>query len=259
MNIIRKLGPRTAVGLFIFAILPALTVANANAQPLPTWDHYKVYYQDAPIPGAYGVTLVDQFLNFSTTTTSLDWFMNPVDKIDDNGTFLRNNLDLHYTWWRIPPQPYSNNLVQVANQFGVFLLNVGNAEYLLNPALKDLSEPPTGGLPLENHYLCYQCSGPPVDLDVTMVDQFDTYGPVTDPLIPRFLCNPVSKNGSHVPEPERHYVVYEFTPPDGSGPYLPFYKDQFTTGSLNLSPGQFLAVPSLKQIVPVELSRFRID
>src|SRR4029077_10799618 len=124
-----------------------------------TWDHYKVYRVVNPATGGFPVILRDQFMQTTNQATSLELFANPVEKRVLNPPmdqiFPITRPDLHYTWWRINPEPF-DALVTLTNQFGDQTIRLHQSEFLLNPALKDNPDPP---LPVENHYKCYACDG----------------------------------------------------------------------------------------------------
>jgi hypothetical protein len=243
--------PPLPAWLAVVALL-ALLPARAEAQVSPLWDHYKVYDVlppfPYPVPGP-PVTLIDQFLPWTHQVLALERFANPTDKQHLPGgiTFPVNEPDLHYAWWAISPQPF-NALVTVTNQFGDFQLDVRDARYLLNPALKNQH----GSPPLRNHYKCYDCQGPPVNLPVMMNDQFGPWQATV--AFPRFFCNPVEKRigppGAEIVHPildnKQHYTCYIFTPPD-PGVYPVVVTDQFVNDlQVTLGYAHLICVPTDK-------------
>src|SRR5205823_3868406 len=129
-------------------------------------------------------------------------------------------------------------------QFGDQTLNVTQAVYLLNPALKNQQ----GTIPPRNHYKCYLCNGQPVNVPVTLTDQFDIWS--TTVMVPRFFCNPASKQdptGNYpIVDPNQHYICYEFQPED-PGQFTATFQDQFVpNGPLSLGPSRWLCVPTYK-------------
>jgi hypothetical protein len=244
--------PRAALRCLALAALLAIIPASAVAQVNPLWDHYKVYYVTPPIPApptGIAVRLLDQFGEWGHTVQALERFMNPTEKhhLPPPGpSFLINDPILHYTWWRISPQPFSA-VVTAVNQFGDHTLNVFDAQYLLNPALKNVSGQP----PPRNHYKCYDCQGPAVNVQVNMVDQFGPWAAAI--AVPRYFCNPVEKQ--HLPigtgpvypilDPNQHYVCYQFTPPQ---PFMGgiFFTDQFLEATAQLGDSDLLCVPTYK-------------
>ncbi|MGH7731092.1 MAG: DUF7450 family protein [Candidatus Eiseniibacteriota bacterium] len=237
----------------VVAALLAVLPGRAGAQVDPLWDHYKVYFQNppftiAPIP----VGLADQFGPFTHDVHVMELFANPVEKTvgpPPVQTYPINDSLLHYSWWRITPQPFFAT-VAVTNQFGDQTLNVHDAAYLLNPAIKN---PVTGQQPpTKNHYKCYFCDGVTIDRPVTLVDQFDRWD--ANVLFPRFFCNPVEKrlDAAHggqvypIVDGRQHYVCYEYQPPDPT-PFEATMTDQFVDRlGLSLHPSRLLCVPTDK-------------
>jgi len=240
-----RVAIRFLAGLVVLAAF-MLTPMRAHAQVNPLWDHYKVYQAISPIPPPpFPVILGDQFTDhFNHNIISLDWFMNPVEKrIPGGAVFPINDPILHYSWWRITPQPFTG-LVTATNQFGDQTFNVGDAVYLLNPALKNQQGPPLA----RNHYKCYLCTGQPVNRAVIMIDQFDTWN--ANVTVPRYFCNPASKQdptGNYpIVDPNQHYVCYEYTPPDPQQ-FNATFTDQFVVNApLGLGPSPYLCVPTYK-------------
>lgn len=236
--------------LMLLALIPlALIAGRANAQVSPLWDHYKVYFTPPfPVPPlGLPVFLRDQFGSFNHTVEQLERFMNPTVKEvgpPNPGIFGITNPDLHYSWWRISPQPF-NGVVTAINQFGDQTLNVHDAVYLLNPARKN--QP--GGPPLGNHYKCYLCDGPMINRQVLLTDQFGPWP--TTVLFPRYFCNPVEKQvpgrqPNPILDPNQHYVCYEFQPEDPT-PHTATMTDQFIANHpLELHPSRYLCVPTYK-------------
>lgn len=235
----------------LFAALGVFAGVRAEAQVPLTWDHYKVYRVNPPATGAFPVLLRDQFTQSTHQAQLLEYFANPVEKHIFNPPpvtiFPITDPLTHYMWWRITPVPFQG-VVSASNQFGDFTYQIHDAEYLVNPALKNQVN---GPLPLRNHYKCYHCDGQPVNVPVGMVDQWDNWQATV--VIPRWFCTPVEKQvlgGPLFPiiEPDQHYVVYEFTPPD-PGAFPAVIRDQFHQGPHDMTPGLFLMVPSEKLIV----------
>jgi len=241
--------------LAVAALLAALP-APAGAQVNPLWDHYKVYFVNPPIPYPVpgpSVTLVDQFTQWTHQVEQLELFANPVQKthLPSGPRYYINEPTLHYAWWKISPQPF-NAVVAATNQFGDFTLNVFDARFLLNPALKNDSR---GRPPLRNHYKCYDCQGPTLNFHsgVDMADQFGSW--VAVEMVPRFFCNPVEKRvgdpGAGGPvyailDPTQHYICYEYR---GEDPriFTASITDQFVTSpTVELGPSRLLCVPTDK-------------
>lgn len=237
--------------LSLLVVVIALIGARAEAQVLPTWDHYKLYLAGPPIPANIPVVLDDQFMhNQPHMVQFLERWMNPVEKrLPEGLVFGITKPFLHYTWWRIDPAPFTATAV-VTNQFGDQTLTIHDALWLLNPALKNQSGPP----PNENHYKCYLCDGQPVTKQVLLTDQFDQWS--AQVLFPRYFCNPAEKRVGPVPggqvypiiDPNQHYVCYEFQPPDPQA-FPAVISDQFIQPpqTIDAHNSQWLCVPTFKQ------------
>jgi hypothetical protein len=243
---------RYSSALFVLACAACLSLpgARAEAQVSPLWDHYKVYMTPPfPVPSlGVPVRLVDQFGTYDHTVEQLEWFMNPTEKLvlgQPPPPPVTNPL-LHYSWWRMTPQAYSAT-VTAQNQFGDHTIDVHDAIYLLNPALKNQ----TGSPPVANHYKCYFCQGPPANVQVQLDDQFGPFQ--TTVLFPRFWCNPVDKHvlpptgGDYlVQDPNQHYLCYEFNPEDPT-PHTAAITDQFLVNhNTPMNPSRYLCVPTYK-------------
>ena len=246
MRLIATLPSRLLWSLALLIALAFLPGGSAQAQVDPFWDHYKVYNANpkisVPIPA---VTLIDQFGAYTHQVQYLDFFANPVEKRHGPLVFPIHRSELHYTWWRIDPQPFSKDVIAV-NQFGEKTIHVGDAAYLLNPALKNA--PQGFPLPTANHYKCYNCTGDPVIVDVFLQDQF--YGRPAQVLSPRFFCTPVDKIAFGQTHPmvdaRQHYTVYDIDP--GPPIFQAIIRDQFILPDLTvqLNLDRFLMVPTDK-------------
>jgi hypothetical protein len=233
------------VSLWVVLVLP---VGNAQAQPDPSWDHYKAY-DVTPLTFPGQVTLVDQFGATTHQTLFLDWFANPVAKQHGPAFYSINRPELHYSWWRLDPEvAVSKDLIAI-NQFGEQSLHLDRVVYLLNPALKNAS--PAVPLPVANHYKCYACTGPSVNTQVFLTDQF--YSRPATVFNPRFFCTPTDKffNGQIDPmiNHNQHYTVYEIDP----GPQIwpATFRDQFMGASIDLRDDRLLMVPTEK-VIPTD-------
>lgn len=238
---------RRPLGLLLAALVLLALPLSAAAQVDPTWDHYKVYVSNpVPPPTPTQVRLTDQFGVQDHLVIELHRFMNPTVKVHGPNTFDINRPELHYTWWQISPEPFSET-VAVDNQFGSQTLTVAGSEYLLNPAKKNDAAAP---IPLANHYKCYNCLGTPVDAPIILTDQFNTFQTVA--AFPLFLCNPVEKQVIDPPnvypilDANQHYVCYVLSPQDPQT-FTAIIGDQFLADeSIVMSPGELICVPSEK-------------
>lgn len=231
------------------ALVAMLALApGAGAQIDPTWDHYKVYDVQPPLPRPAPIVLRDQFGEYGHDVLELIKFANPTEKMLDDGTISPiQNPQLHYAWWLITPQPF-DALVAVTNQLGDQTLRVRDSQILWNPALKN--EP--GEPPLANHYKCYDCDGTSIDRVVTLTDQFGQWQATVT--FPRFFCNPVEKTDPTglihpIEDMHQHYVVYDLEPYD-TRTFTAIVTDQFVFEEpLALGPSYLLCVPTLKLVV----------
>jgi len=219
----------------------------AHAGPIPGFnqpgiDHYKTYEVLDPIFITEPVILRDQFGEEHVDTMQLTRFATPVAK---NYWPICDSI-AHLTWWQFH-HPEPQRLVKVQHQFGYDELYVGDARYLLNPAVKnDITVP----LPELNHYKCYEAWGDTIlNIQVQLVDQFDsTYVLILEPA---YFCNPCEKetmDGTVYPivDDLAHLTVYRVLNPE---PYniQALVKDQFMEGFLTLGENLYLCLPSLKE------------
>jgi hypothetical protein len=201
--------PRALLALTLLTTLLVLHAGRAHAQIDPNWDHYKAYIVAPLMQQFHSVELADQFGTTSNLVRQLEWFANPVEKQHGPAIYPINDPLLHYTWWQLAPQAFSKDVIAI-NQFGDQELHLSEAQWLLNPALKNA---PTGTpLPLANHYKCYFCTGQPVSVPVTLTDQFFSRPALV--AVPRYFCTPVEKRllgGIVYPivDPKQHYTVYD--------------------------------------------------
>ena len=207
----------------------------------PAIDHYKVYQtMGPPFPGP--IMLMDQFGQREIFELILNRFATPASK---NQEPVFDEI-AHQTWWQFQ-HPEPPRTVIVKNQFGEFEWMVGDAAYLLNPALKNMD--PTMPLPDLNHYTCYDAFGPPIQLEVFLEDQFGAEWVFV--LEPRYFCNPCEKIGPDgfvypIIDPNAHLTVYFVENP------LPHdwqvrVRDQFVDEPLVLLINDLLAVPAIKK------------
>ena len=236
------------LAISLLALL-GLSLAGGSAQAQIQPNHYKVYITAEQPLVNLTVLLIDQF----TTPTDnplfvverLTRFANPVSK---NGEFVPDTT-AHLTWWEIRGKELGRQVV-VDNQFGEQVLITGDARYLLAPALKDPANSP--GLPIRNHYKCYDAIGAPPGsaaggIQVRLDDQFGTETVTVDSV--EIFCNPVDKNhaGKDFPivDPLDHLVCYRILPPENLMEHH-LLIDQFGPWRLTAVQPIWLCVPSLK-------------
>jgi hypothetical protein len=162
------------------------------------------------------------------------------------------------TWYKIhTPEPLKK--VIVSNQFGEDVLEVTDAAYLVNPALKwgMPGEPLPDGL---SHFKCYFANGRPVDMPVQLETQFGHE--TVHVLHPEIFCNPAEKideNGVRYPIVNEvdHLVCYRIEPIMPLGLTVEVI-DQFTGDMpfpLHVEENVWLCVPSEKTgVVQVQSS-----
>jgi hypothetical protein len=249
-TVLRARGAAAAFALFACITLTA-SVSHAQGGGTggpPGIDHYLVYRAD-PRAGSYPVILGDQFYPQTTHVADpFEFYANPVSK---NSEGIVDPI-LHYTWWRInPPRPHSGTVV-ASNQFGDQTLQLGPAEYLWNPSLKNVLQP-TPPLPVANHYLCYRATGQFVPRTVVLQDQFGSYQGIV--VAPEWFCNPVNKSfqghSEPIVRPEAHQVCYRVDIPQPFPPTTITWLDEFTFQQTILTQQVWLCVPTFKNdIVP---------
>jgi hypothetical protein len=97
--------------------------------------------------------------------------------------------------------------VEVTNQFGITRVEVRQPVMLLVPTAKSLAAPvPAPAAPAIDHYQCYTVKARTRAGGVMVQDQFGTL--TVDVKRPRWLCNPVDKNGEGFLDPEAHLMWY---------------------------------------------------
>jgi hypothetical protein len=232
-----------ALGL-VLLLLPA---GAAIGQTLPLENHYKVY-MTPPLTVARPVSLVDQFGAMNVNAFVLDKWANPTQKIHNGVTWPMVDPDAHQTWWRLPdapPQP-SRTVIGI-DQFGYGPVKLGNAIYLLNPALKNVLPP--AAPPYRNHYLCYEVIGSvPLLKPVILIDQFGTCNVVV--LRSKLFCNPVEKREGAIIYPildyAAHLQCYQVDNPlPNSHPITAI--DQFGYWQIQTYQNDCLCTPALKE------------
>lgn len=118
-------------------------------------------------------------------------------------------------------------------------------------ALTDVPETQAQGIPVGNHYKCYELVNPPLVPvpPLTLTDQFNTQQ-VIGPLRLRYLCNPVRKNNTGIVNANLHLTCYEI-PGALPAPRTVRIVNQFHTGGLTfqVQPVRLLCLPSSKTLV----------
>ena len=105
--------------------------------------------------------------------------------------------------------------------------------------------------PDQNHYKCYSVESEVFEpLAVELKDQFG--GSRARVLIPRYLCNPVDKNGEGIPNREVHQVCYEIVEQPDHRRHKVLTSNQFGELVMKTVRPELLCVPSKKEILGVE-------
>ena len=206
----------------------------------PGTDHFQSY----PVSAATGiegpvVQIEDQLGTQTTNLGSPIRFLVPVDKNDEG----IDDPFSHSTCYQITDGVAGPPVIST-NQFGVQPLTLGVPESLCVPTEKLI----TPGLVDLDHYKCYLATGAPVDLGVSLVDQFQARSTLV--LDPKLFCTPADKNGEGIDDPLTHLTCYS-TSPIGQAPGLIPIVNQFIAGDqLDLLEADLLCAPSTKQLVP---------
>ena len=192
----------------------------------------------------------DQFLEGIFRVHKPVALLNPADKEGEGIT----DPDTHLLAYKVN-EDFSLSGILVENQFGQFLVNIDGAKRLLVPASKSLSGAPLPA-PISDahnvdHFLCYQIeeeeSAPRI---VSVQDQFNAAPKLFEIRHPRFLCNPVDKNGEGIKNEENDLLCFRVQPVEGepihervSGIFL---SDQFGEHEVDTQKERELCLPSTK-------------
>lgn len=245
--------------IFSGSALAQVVAVPTDPVPVPTppleqrVDHFRCYPPlNNPVVNT-NIQLIDQFDAALHAVENINQltifrFCNPAKKAVGGVVTPIVNIKHHLTFFLINPQPLIMRAVTVRNQFGTQTLSVADARALAVPTGKAIFPNPAPPAPLDlDHYKCYIASGNPVNVLVTLSDQFfgETVG-VTQPLA---FCNPVKKIHDGVTtgilNPDGHLVCYATTPSAFAGATVNI-SNQFGLFTLELSRPDLLCVPSLK-------------
>ena len=238
-------------------VMPALVAwlwapASSQLPPNPPENHYLVWNVGQVQTVVIQVHLDDQFGPLDPPPMLLlEKWGNPIEQ--KNGEPVLWDPLVHHAWYRFePPVPQPQRLVKVEHQFGVFNLALFEAVYLINPADKHDQLP--GWPEWANHYLCYTAQGPPLELPVTMNDQWGLWQNLLHE--PACFCNPVEKTAPDgmvypIMEPSMHLTCYLIDPIPFGFPF--FMEDQFGFWDIDALDQCFLCLPSVKlEVIPAE-------
>ena len=236
----------------------SLPVQEADMLGVPSakvqLDHFKAYkIAGTIVPLNLQVKLRDQFDSATgppETRTVLNpfRFANPVDKERNNIHTPITNPGSHLKLYTLnPPAGSILRKVVVFNQFGQSTLTVRASSLLAVPTGKN-----AGAFHDLDHFKCYDCGGPEVDIVVNLTDQFHTENNVLV-VQPRYFCNPVAKTVSTgttpILHPVDHLIFYTINPQPAFNTTVNTNNQFGTETNLPLQEADLLGVPSLKLLV----------
>jgi hypothetical protein len=219
---------------------------HAGTNPVynqPAIEHYKTYETTGPVING-PIFLKDQFGDEIITSLQLVKLATPVSK---NREVVCDSI-AHQTWWEFRfPEPV--RIVTAQDQFGTQDWVLGDARYLVVPALKNFASGDT--IPELNHYKCYEAQGPTMSIGVTLVDQFDSTTVIV--LEGKYFCNPCEKeliDGTRYPvvDTTAHLTCYFVENPQSYNIQV-WVKDQFIEEPIVLRENFFLCLPAMKMEV----------
>jgi hypothetical protein len=147
------------------------------------------------------VTLQDVFGTYTATLDRGHRLCAPTNKNgEDPDAPQRPEHLTGYDFVSVTPNLPEPNDVQVANQFGTYIVDVRNPMRLLVPTAKSLvaPPPPAGQIPTDiRHFLCHDLAGVvgPRPTGITVESQFAANVVALGDLNQATLCAPVNKNG----------------------------------------------------------------
>ncbi|MDA2924417.1 thrombospondin type 3 repeat-containing protein [Acidobacteria bacterium AH-259-L09] len=208
------------------------------------------------------VFLADQFAAGFFRVEKRVALLNPANKNDEGIT----DPETHLMGYKVKGPKFKLKNIPLENQFGEFLVDVEKPERLLVPASKDLFDllpPPDSSTHNVDHFLCYKIEDHDDDDDgddddddddddaskfqAFVVDQFDQ-PKLFEIKKPRWLCNPVDKNGEGIKNPDNQLVCYTVKPAKGQPKHERvegiFLNDQFGPARVDTKKERELCVPS---------------
>ena len=238
--------------------------------PTPVGDHFTCYKASATsgsvkflgVPNPPGLPLTDQFGSSTVEVKKPQFLCAPTDKNNENpGAELHTE---HLKGYQIKNllKPVFPTHITVIDQFNPnrILMDAKKQSHLLVPTVKDLvTPPPLPGAFTLDHFECYKvtvASGTPKFVAVLGVTLQDQFGPMrVDVKKPKYLCNPVDKNGEDPTAPTHtdHLMCYQVKQVDTVKflkiPGL-FVNNQFGPEQLDAKKPSELCVPALKNPPP---------
>jgi hypothetical protein len=228
------------------ALLAVPSTKTELPAPLPL-DHFKGYIMETPIPAEQNeIYLEDQFNAFWAEATLANVFCTPTVKWHEGVPTELFYPDNHLMLFDISYiGEFPGMSVFVYNQFGYEGLVVGAPVKLAVPTQK-LDPPHSPPIDLD-HFLLYEAFGLPVEVSVTLDDQFIT-GEDVLVFVPIYFATPVQK--THGPDttpivnPWGHLIFYQAI---GELTTIPVVADnQFGLSMPVLTEPFFIAVPTEK-------------
>jgi hypothetical protein len=231
-------------------------------------DHFTCYKAGATrgsakfagIPNPPGLSLIDQFGPSTVEVRKPQFLCAPTDKNnEDPGAELHPE---HLNGYKIKNlvKPDFATRITVIDQFNPsgILVDAKKQSHLLVPTVKDhTTPPPTPAAFTVDHFECYTVrvtSQTPKFVPVLGLPTKDQFGSLTiDVRKPKFLCNPVDKNGEGILDPVTHLMCYQVKQVDP----VKFVKqvgilvnNQFGPETLDVKKPSELCVPALKNLNP---------
>jgi len=253
-------------------VTPTLTPTETPTPPVPTptaaLDHFTCYKAGATsgsikfpgIPNPPGLPLTDQFGPTLVEVKKPKYLCAPTDKNnEDPGADLHTEHLKGYQIKNFLKPPFPTNIT-VVDQFnpGGIKVDAKKQSHLLVPTVKNLlTPPPTPGAFTVDHFQCYKVSvtsGTPKFVPVLALPIKDQFGNMTvDVKKPKFLCNPVDKNGEN-PGADLHtdhllcYQVKQVDLVRFVKKVGVFVNNQFGPETLDVKKPSELCVPALKTL-----------
>jgi hypothetical protein len=246
VQVVNQFGEQT------FGVLDPVGLAVPSTKtelpPPEPLDHFKCYDVEDFVGSGDIVSLEDQFSEPFLAQVGYAWdFCNPVEKIHGDMVTPILHPDNHLMLFDIYHETtFACWEVEVYNQFGLQLIEVGWPFGLAVPTHKLFPgdhDPPAG----LDHFLIYEAWGPPINVVVSLDDQFHLE-PEVLVMEPVLFGIPVVKTHEDIVTPignERmHLVFYEISGDSYEG--FVAAENQFGGWELPVWSPELLAVPSLK-------------
>jgi hypothetical protein len=243
-----------SVLLLIGVILASNRGARAQVPLLPRFHCYEV--DRGKITSIPGVKLAGPLGTTTVTLRRLERLCNPVFTPDARENPRGLFVD-HLTAYDIRAStagftPVKN--LEVTDEFGLHVIDVLRASFLLVPTSKSLDQSPPPPVPLIDHFECYRIKGAVFrQSGLSITDQFGTA--TMDVKRPVAFCVPVSKNDEPVPDPDARLMCYDARarPPRPDVGDI-FINNQFGAQTIQVTRSRELCVPATvgKQVFTCE-------